>query len=128
MMKIIVKLMACMLLFTVMAPASGAEVLIHGEFAGKSGHATSGRVSIVERAGNTFVVLDENFRFTGAPDPKLGFGVDGRYDGRTQFSPLKSNHGKQEYQIPDSIDPSNYDEIYVWCEKFGVPLGVAALR
>ena len=128
MMKISAKLMTCMLLFAVIASALGAEVLMRGEFAGKSGHATSGRVSIVERAGNTFAVLDENFSFDGAPDPKLGFGVGGRYDGRTQFSHLKSNHGKQEYQVPDSIDPSNYDEIYVWCEKFSVPLGVATLR
>ena len=74
------------------------------------------------------MILDSNFSFDGAPDPKLGFGDGGRYDQSTQFSPLRSNHGKQEYEIRDATDLSGYGEIYVWCEKFSVPLGVAKLR
>ncbi len=109
------------------ATASAQEkVLASGEFGGKSGHAASGGVSVVEGPSGTQVVLDSNFKFDGAPDPKLGFGRNG-YVKLTQFSVLRSNSGGQTYDIPATIDPAGYTEVWIWCEKYAVPLGVATL-
>ncbi len=109
--------------------AAGAEdqVLASGEFRGKSGHAASGGVSVVKTSKGTVVVLEPDFKFDGAPDPKLGFGKNG-YVKSTQFSELKSNSGKQTYDIPAAIDPADYTEVWVWCEQYSVPLGVATLK
>ena len=108
--------------------AWGADhVLSSGTFRGKSGHAASGGVKVVKTADGIRVVLDPDFRFDGAPDPKLGFGKNG-YVKSTQFSALKSNSGEQTYQIPASIDPAAYGEFWIWCQKFSVPLGVATLK
>ncbi len=109
--------------------AASAEnhVLASGEFRGTSGHAASGGESVVKTAQGAVVVLAPDFKFDGAPDPKLGFGKNG-YVKSTQFSPLKSNNGKQTYEIPATIDPADYTEIWVWCEKYAVPLGVATLE
>ncbi len=74
------------------------------------------------------VVLEDDFDFDGAPDPKLGFGKDGKYDHGSQISPLGSNKGRQVYEVPASIDPEAYNQFYVWCEKYSVPLGVADLK
>ncbi len=110
----------------VTASAQG-EVLASGTFQGQSGHAASGGVSVVKTAKGILVVLESDFKFDGAPDPKLGFGKNG-YVKSTQFSKLKSNSGKQTYEIPSSIVPADYTEVWVWCERYSVPLGVATLK
>ncbi len=109
------------------AAAAQDQVLASGEFRGKSGHAASGGVSVVKTATGAVVVLGPDFKFDGAPDPKLGFGKNG-FVKSTQFSPLKSNSGEQSYDIPAAIDPADYTEVWVWCEKYSVPLGVATLK
>jgi Electron transfer DM13 len=112
-----------------LAGAQAADhVLATGVFASASGHATSGGVSIVRNDAGTFVVFDKDFNFDGAPDPKVGFGRDGAYDPASQLAPLSANKGPQNYPVPDSIDPTAYNEVYVWCEKYTVPLGVAKLK
>ena len=109
------------------AASAQDQVLASGEFRGKSGHAASGGVSVVKTATGAVVVLAPDFKFDGAPDPKLGFGKNG-YVKSTQFSELKSNSGKQTYDLPAAIDPADYTEVWVWCEKYAVPLGVATLE
>ena len=106
---------------------AGDEVLGRGTFTGKSGHVTSGGVSVVKTDKGTVVVLEPDFEFDGAPDPKLGFGKNG-YDKSSQFSPLRSNSGEQSYDVPATVDPGQYNEVWVWCEKFSVPLGVAKIK
>ncbi len=103
------------------------QVLASGEFRGKSGHAASGGVSVVKTPTGVAVVLAPDFKFDGAPDPKLGFGKNG-YVKSSQFSALKSNSGAQTYEIPSTIDPADYTEVWVWCEQYSVPLGVATLE
>ena len=101
-----------------------ATVLQSGTFKGRSGHATSGTVRVVEQDGRTFVVLSKDFRFDGAPDPKLGFSRDRRKPKRL-FSPLRSDRGEQIYELPSSVDASSLDGLNLWCERFGVQLGYA---
>ncbi len=103
------------------------QVLASGKFQGQSGHAASGGVSVVKTAKGTLVVLAPDFKFDGAPDPKLGFGKNG-YARSTQFSKLKTNSSKQTYEIPSSIDPADHTEVCVSCERYSVPLGVATLK
>ena len=109
------------------AASAQDQVLASGEFRGQSGHAASGGVSVVKTATGIAVVLAPDFKFDGAPDPQLGFGKNG-YVKSTRFSILKSNSGKQTYDIPATIDPADYTEVWVWCEQYSVPLGVATLK
>jgi hypothetical protein len=103
------------------------EVLATGAFEGRSNHTTTGVVSVKRTAEGVIVVLEDSFSFDGAPDPKLGFGKGG-YDPTSKFSPLRANSGEQVYDLPASVDPDGYDEIWVWCEQYSVPLGVAKLK
>ena len=64
-------------------------VIAGGTFVGKNGHLASGGVAVVRTASGLAVVLRDDFKFDGAPDPKLGFGKGG-YLKSTQFSALKS--------------------------------------
>ncbi len=109
------------------AASAQDKVLASGAFRGQSGHVSSGGVRVLKTTKGAVVVLGPDFKFDGAPDPKLGFGKNG-YVKSTQFSILKSNSGQQTYDIPATVDPADYTELWVWCEKYSVPLGVANLE
>ena len=94
-----------------------------GTFKGASNHVTTGTAEI---AGNKVNLLAD-FTFDGAPDPKVALGKNG-YDKDTLMGLLKSNNGASSYEIPAGIDASQYNEVWIWCEKFNVPLGVAKLN
>ena len=113
----------------IFSPQGNAEeVMASGTFTGASNHTTTGGVSVIKTADGLAVVLGSDFAFDGAPDPKVGFGKSGKYDIRSQLAHLQSDSGEQSYPIPEGIDISGYNEIYIWCEKYSVPLGVATIK
>lgn len=111
-------------------PASaGKGIAASGAFTGASDHITTGGVSIVKTAdGGAVVILDSDFSLDGAPDPRVGFGVDGVYKDATDLGELVSKTGVQVYIVPPSVNVDDFNEVYIWCRKFAVPLGVAALN
>lgn len=94
-----------------------------GKFKGASNHKTTGTAEIADGKVN----LLDDFTFDGAPDPKVALGKDG-YDPKTLMTLLKSNKGASSYEIPAGIDPADYNEVWIWCEQYNVPLGVAKLN
>ena len=115
-------------LFAVWSAPSSAQTIGQGSFSGRSNHVTTGGVS-VRKTGNGYqIVFASNFNFDGAPDPRIGFGNNGRYDRSTTFAALQRNTGSQTYTVPASINAESYSEVWLWCERFAVPLGVARVR
>lgn len=104
------------------------EFVASGTFTGANKHITTGGVSVVKIDDEYIVVLASDFSLDGAPDPKVGFGSDGKYDTNAQLAHLESNTGGQVYKVPASINVSEYDEVYIWCEQFGVSLGSAKIQ
>ena len=84
-------------------------------------------MEILKKDGQTIVRFGSDFFLDGAPDPKVGFGKDGFVDG-TIVSKLEKLKGAQDYVVPASIDVSKFNEVWLWCERFGVPLGVAKIQ
>ena len=109
------------------ALAQDAMMIKAASFKGVGGHASSGDVAIVKEANGHKIVFKSNFRLDGAPDPKIAFGKNGYVKG-TIFAKLGKLKGEQSYGVPASYDLSNFNEIWLWCEKFNVPLAVAALK
>ena len=105
-----------------------APTVASAEFSGRSDHVVLGNASIVGAPGSYQLVFDNAFDLDGAPDPVVGFGNNGAYDGATKVGPLSQHKGAQRYSLPASFDPASVGEVYVWCEKFSVPLGVAAFN
>ena len=101
-------------------------VIKTGKFEGRSNHIVKGKVSVLQTESGYVVVLEPDFSLDNAPDPKLGFGKNG-YDASSMFSKLSSLTGVQAYILPASIDPNKYNELWLWCEEFNIPLGVAIL-
>jgi len=98
-----------------------------GSFNGVSGHEAAGQVAVVKTADGWEVRLGNDFSFGGAPDPWVGFGNSGSFAPATDFYRLRSNTGAQVYKVPADIDPAVYDEVYIWCRRYSVPLGVAEI-
>lgn len=105
-----------------------ATMISAGQFEGRNDHVVTGRVSIAKAGNRSYVELGSDFSLDGAPDPKIGFGNDGSYDPETTFTVLESKTGSQFYLVPDSIDVTRYNEVYIWCDEFSVSLGVASVR
>lgn len=105
-----------------------ADVVSGGTFTGASDHITTGNVSVFKTAdGGALVILDSNFSLDGAPDPRVGFGKDGVFAPLSDLGKLQDLGGTQVYKVPASVNVDDFNEVYIWCLQFGVPLGVAAL-
>ena len=112
----------------------GASVLpanagmMEGMFEGRSNHVTSGSVKIVQEGDRTFVDLGEDFSLDGGPDPRVIFGKDGGVNKDGYLGALVSLTGNQRYAVPATWSVDDYNEVYIWCLKFAVPLGVAQIN
>ena len=108
------------------APQS-TQVLRSGTLKGVSSYRAQGDIQIVKVGTVTKIILPQNFSVSSVPDPKLGFGNNGYVAGRL-FAKLNRNSGTQEYVIPANLDPSRYNEVWIWCERFSVAIAVAKLN
>ena len=99
-----------------------------GDFTGLSNHVTKGNVEVVQVADGWEIHLKDSFWFDGAPDPRVGFGNDGKFVDPTDFEPLRANAGAQVYKVPADINPEDFNEVYIWCRQYSVPLGVASIE
>ena len=102
------------------------QVLRRGRLNGVGSYRAQGDVQIVRVGNVTKMQLGQNFSFSGAPDPKLGFGNNGFQRG-TLFTKLARNSGTQEYVVPANVDLSKHNEVWIWCERFNVALAMAKL-
>lgn len=98
-----------------------------GVLQGAGGHKASGHVEIVRSGETVKVVLKDDFTLQDAPAPRLAWGKDG-YKRGTIFATLAKFKGAQEYSVPAGTDLSQYNEFWIWCEKFDVPLASAKLK
>ena len=104
---------------------AGGEVIETASFSGQSGHTVSGEVQIIKKGEIHYLVLQDNFKFDGAPDPKIGFSQNDEFSEDTLFSGLNLDEGQQIYRLPFGFDPANYDEVTIWCDKFNAYLAEA---
>lgn len=121
------------------APAEPLEptVLAAGAFISHE-HGTSGTARIVALADGSRVLRLERLDTDNGPDLKVwltdapvidgpaGWLVfdDGDY---VDLGSLKGNRGNQNYPIPAGVDLSDLTSVTIWCDRFSVSFGAAAL-
>ena len=110
--------------FKAFAPSHAAEP---GVLQGAGGHKASGHVELAKDGAITKVVFKDDFSLQDAPAPRLAWGKNG-YKRGTIFATLTQFKGTQDYVVPASIDLTQYNEFWIWCEKFDVLLAVAKLN
>ncbi|MEM7270944.1 MAG: DM13 domain-containing protein, partial [Pseudomonadota bacterium] len=107
-------------------PQPAGLVTAKGGFKGDNNHVVTGNAVVSRVNGQWVVTLDDGFTLDGAPDPKVALG-NGKYVKGTILGELKSLKGSQSYVLPANLDIGDYNQVYIWCEKFSVSLGHADL-
>lgn len=116
---------------------TGPRTLASGELISHE-HATSGTVKLVRLADGSHIIRLENLDTSNGPDlrvwltdapvkeGKAGWRVfdDGKY---VSLGKLKGNKGSQNYALPREVDPSSYNSVSIWCDRFDVSFGAAEL-
>jgi hypothetical protein len=110
--------------------AATGEVVAIGMLEGRSGHTAGGIVRLLREGERWTVEFGDDFFLDGAPAPSVGFG-DGAWRAETRFVELEKRRrltGARRLTLPAALDPSGFTQLWLWCDRFDVPLGVAELR
>ncbi|MBI2278689.1 MAG: DM13 domain-containing protein [Candidatus Brennerbacteria bacterium] len=110
------------------AQAPALEVIRRGTFVSLAGHSAEGTATLVKIGEKHYVRFENDFRMTNGPDLFVHFGKNDAYAVEARLGALKGNVGGQNYEVPEGIDPTQYDEVWVWCRAFAVPFGMATLN
>jgi hypothetical protein len=118
------------------SPATSA-VLATGNFISHE-HETTGKVVVLRLPTGERVLRLENLNTSNGPDLHVwitdapvktgtaGWKVfdDGKY---VALGKLKGNRGSQNYALPASVDLGQLSSVSIWCDRFNVSFGAAAL-
>ncbi|MBT2459587.1 DM13 domain-containing protein [Streptomyces sp. ISL-86] len=119
-------------------PASpGPETLLQGTLISHE-HTTTGRAKLIRLADGTRTLRLENLDTSNGPDLRVWLtdapvreGKDGWEvfdDGKhVSLGKLKGNKGDQNYEIPADVNLADYSSVTIWCDRFNVSFGAAAL-
>jgi hypothetical protein len=101
-------------------------------------HPTSGRASIYQSPDGKRDLRLTDFMTSNGPDVHVLLAqssdeklaqdfVKGELNS-IELGILKANQGDQNYDLPGSADPSRYDAVVIYCERFHAVFGVAKLE
>ncbi|AZM92149.1 electron transporter [Streptomyces sp. W1SF4] len=119
------------------ASPAGPVTLAQGTFISHE-HATTGTVKIIRLADGTHTLRLEGLDTSSGPDVRVwlsdapvkegteGWRLfdDGQY---VNLAKLKANKGDQNYPLPADLDWAKYSSVSIWCDRFDVSFGAAAL-
>lgn len=102
------------------------------EFAGTfvdDAHPTSGRAVVLGNGTGQRFVRFEDFVTDNGPDLNVYLvnSSTGDVSDFVDLGDLTGNVGEQNYEIPADVDLTVYDQVVIWCVRFGVGFGNATL-
>jgi Electron transfer DM13 len=116
-------------------PAGQGEVLVSGRFYSIL-HPTKGTATIYQMGDGTRILRLTSFRTSNGPDVHVYMvAADDAKDvatvqqaGFIDLGVLKGNIGNQNYSLDSDVDLAKYRAVSIWCKRFSVNFGAAALR
>ena len=115
--------------------ASPATTLESGQFYSIL-HPTEGNATIYQMGDGTRVLRFTNFSTSNGPDVHVYMvAADDAKDAATvekagfvDLGVIKGNIGDQNYTLASDLDLAKYRAVSIWCKRFSVNFGAAALR
>ena len=111
------------------AVAQVIDTVVQGSFIGRA-HPTTGTAKVITDGGQRFLRfedfetdngLDLNvYLTTTSPDGGVG-------DDFIDLGHLEGNIGNQNYELGPEVDLDRYTSVFIWCVRFSVAFGAAAL-
>jgi hypothetical protein len=121
------------------APAVGAQEdhggaamkgpLAEGSFAGSEGHKAAGTVHLVDSGANRQLHFTPDFKVERGPDVYVTLTDSTRRVTGSSLVVAKLTRfsGEQVFDLPAGADPGRYTHVVLWCKKYRVKMGEAAL-
>ena len=114
------------------AASSGAPVVVSSGAFFSGEHTTNGTAHVVALPDGSVVVRFEDLDTSTGPDLRVVLSTDEaseswEYDNRLILEDLKGNLGDQNYTLDPGVDITAYRSVVIWCERFGVAFGAAAI-
>jgi hypothetical protein len=99
-------------------------------------HPTSGTATIYKMADGSRMLRFTNFDTSNGPDVHVYMvASDDAKDAATveragfvDLGTIKGNVGDQNYALPGDLDLAKYRAVSIWCKRFSVNFGAAALK
>jgi hypothetical protein len=117
-------------------PSAAAAILVaEGSFVTHE-HDTTGRAQLVRLPSGAYQLVLRDLATSDGPDLRVwltdrAVTADGWHsfdDGRhVELGRLKADHGTQVYNVPTGVDVAGYRSVTIWCARFSVSFGAAAL-
>lgn len=112
---------------TATLPNEGVRTIASGTFERTGSAFVAGEARVAESFGDLYLEFGEGFNAATEERMRVGFGRDGVFDPSTRFTTVKSTSGRQTYFVPESINPYEYNEVYLWGNTSRDILGFATL-
>jgi hypothetical protein len=93
---------------------------------GTAGHPASGTARIIAADGKQYVRY-ENFKTINGPDLYVYLAKDLDAAEYVSLGLLRATEGNINYEIPSSVDVSEYRYALTWCKQFGVLFNYAEI-
>ena len=92
-------------------------------------HPTSGDVVVLGNGTGQRFLRFENFETDNGPDLNVYLvnGSTGDVSDYIDLGDLKGNVGEQNYELPEGVDLSVYDTVWIWCVRVSSGFGSAEL-
>jgi hypothetical protein len=109
-------------------------VLAKGAFRGLA-HETRGAATVHQLGDGKRILRLSDFETSNGPDVHVYLvAAEVAKDNETvkqagfiDLGSLKGNKGDQNYEVPATVDLSQYKSVSIWCARFGVNFGAATL-
>ncbi len=100
-----------------------------GTFTGLNGYSVNGMTNLSGSTGNAQLQLGSNFVSQSGPGLRVYLAVNGNnVSGGLDLGALMSSSGAQIYDLPVNANPNDYSHVFIYCQPFSVPFGVAELN
>lgn len=110
------------------------EILASGRFVTvEQNHPINGQVRIVRENGKLYLELSPQFSTISGPDLQIILHRDDKIPVKVSekdyitLAKLKNFQGQQRYEIPEDINLDDFQSVGIWCRKFNVTFGAAAI-
>jgi hypothetical protein len=89
-------------------------------------HKASGTAKIISDSEKKYLRF-EDFKSTNGPDLYVYLSSNEEASDFINLGRLKGNIGDQNYEISEDINLEDYNNVLIWCQRFGVLFGSAEL-
>jgi len=90
-------------------------------------HKASGKAKIISDSNKMYLRF-EDFKVTNGPDLYVYLSTDTNANDFVNLGRIKGNIGDQNYEISLEEDLEKYNNVLIWCQRFGVLFGSSELK